>query len=110
MNYTNDEKLLKIIDNFPFEGELVEIKPTGSGHINSTFLVTFTDSNINYQYILQLINPNVFKKPDELMSNVMNVTSFLRNKIILDGGNPERETLTFLYTKDNSPYYLHDLR
>lgn len=105
MNYTNDEKLLKIIDNFPFEGELVEIKPTGSGHINSTFLVTFTDSNINYQYILQLINPNVFKKPDELMSNVMNVTSFLRNKIILDGGNPERETLTFLYTKDNYPYY-----
>ncbi len=105
MNYTNDKKLLKIVDNFPFEGELVEIKPTGSGHINSTFLVTCSDSNMNYQYILQLINPNVFKKPDELMSNVMNVTSFLRNKIILDGGNPERETLTFLYTKDNTPYY-----
>ncbi len=105
MNYTNDEKLLKIVDSFPFEGELVEIKPTGSGHINSTFLVTYSDSNMNYQYILQLINPNVFKKPDELMSNVMNVTSFLRNKIILDGGNPERETLTFLYTKDNTPYY-----
>lgn len=105
MNYTNDEKLLKIVDSFPFEGELVEIKPTGSGHINSTFLVTCSDSNMNYQYILQLINPNVFKKPDELMSNVMNVTSFLRNKIILDGGNPERETLTFLYTKDNAPYY-----
>lgn len=108
MNYTNDEKLLKIVANFPFKGELVEIKPTGSGHINSTFLVTTSDSNVTYEYILQLINPNVFKKPDELMSNVMNVTSFLRNKIILDGGNPERETLTFLYTKDNAPYYSDD--
>ena len=50
MNYTNDEKLLKIVDSFPFKGELVEIKPTGSGHINSTFLVTCSDSNMNYQY------------------------------------------------------------
>jgi hypothetical protein len=105
MSETNNEKLLKIIESFPFVGDIVEIKRTGSGHINSTYLVTTTDSNIKYQYILQLINPAVFKKPDELMSNVMNVTSFLRNKIILDGGNPERETLTFLYTKDNSPYY-----
>ncbi|MBQ8575517.1 MAG: aminoglycoside phosphotransferase family protein [Clostridia bacterium] len=108
MSDTNNEKLLKIIANFPFEGELVEIKKTGSGHINSTYLVTTSDSNVNYQYILQLINPAVFKKPDELMSNVMNVTGFLRNKIILDGGNPERETLTFLYTKDNSPYHRDD--
>ena len=106
MNYTNDEKLLKIVANFPFEGELVEIKPTGSGHINSTFLVTCSDSNVTHEYILQLINPNVFKKPDELMSNIMNVTGFLRNKINLSGGNAQRETLTFLYTKDNSPYYL----
>ncbi len=104
MTDTNNEKLLKIIDNFPFEGELVEIKKTGTGLINSTYIVTCTDSNVNYKYILQLINPNVFKKPDELMSNIMNVTAFLRNKITLDGGNPERETLTFLYTKDNSAY------
>ena len=105
MTDNTNEKLLKIAGNFPFKGEIIEIKRTGSGHINSTYLVTSTDSNVNYQYILQLINPAVFKKPDELMSNVMNVTSFLRNKIILDGGNPERETLTFLYTKDSSPYY-----
>ena len=105
MSDNTNEKLLKIADSFPFKGEIIEIKRTGSGHINSTYLVTSTDSNVNYQYILQLINPAVFKKPDELMSNVMNVTSFLRNKIILDGGNPERETLTFLYTKDNTPYY-----
>ena len=108
MTDNTNEKLLKIAGNFPFKGEIIEIKRTGSGHINSTYLVTSTDSNVNYQYILQLINPAVFKKPDELMSNVMNVTSFLRNKIILDGGNPERETLTFLYTKDSSPYYRDD--
>ena len=42
---------------------------------------------------------------DELMSNIMNVTGFLRNKINLSGGNAARETLTFLYTKENTPYY-----
>ncbi len=105
MTDTNNEKLLKIIDNFPFEGELVEVKKTGTGLINSTYIVICNDSNIDHKYILQLINPNVFKKPDELMSNIMNVTGFLRNKIALDGGNPERETLTFLYTKDNTAYY-----
>ena len=35
----------------------------------------------------------------------MNVTGFLRNKINLSGGNAARETLTFLYTKENTPYY-----
>ncbi len=108
MTDTNNDKLLKIAANFPFKGEISEIKKTGTGLINSTYIVVCNDSTMEYKYILQLINPNVFKKPDELMSNIMNVTGFLRNKITLDGGNPERETLTFLYTKDNASYYRDD--
>lgn len=99
------EKIEKIIEQFPFEGNFVSAEPTGSGLINTTYKVTFTDGNCDHRYILQLINTNVFKNPDELMSNIMNVTGFLRNKIAMDGGNPQRETLTFLYTKDSSPYY-----
>lgn len=97
-----------IISNFPFNGELTDIKKTNTGLINSTYILTFTDNNIDYRYVLQQINTNVFKNPDELMSNIMNVTGFLRNKINLDGRNSERETLTFLYTKSNSPYYLDE--
>lgn len=98
-------ELKAIVGQFPFSGSLEEIKKTGSGLINSTYKLTFTDGNQTFKYILQQINTNVFKNPDELMSNIMNVTGFLRSKIATDGGNPNRETLTFLYTKDNAPYY-----
>lgn len=99
------EKFLKIIEHFPCEGDIVSIDPINTGLINTTFKVCFSDGNRDFVYILQKINTNVFKNPDELMSNIMNVTGFLRNKIMLYGGNPQRETLTFLYTKENSPYY-----
>ena len=98
----------KVIEQFPFEGEFKSAEATGSGLINTTYKVTFTDGNCDFRYILQQINTNVFKNPDELMSNIMNVTGFLRNKIALSGGNPQRETLTFLYTKNNTPYYRDD--
>lgn len=97
--------LSNIIDAFPFSGELVEYEATNVGLINSTYILTFSDGNQNFKYIVQKINTNVFRNPDELMSNIMNVTSFLRNKINLSGGNSKRETLTFLYTKDNTPYF-----
>jgi len=106
MRELNSDSLKPIIDAFPFEGEITDIEYTDTGLINSTFVLTFSDGNQSFKYVLQKINTNVFKKPDELMSNIMNVTGFLRNKINLSGGNAQRETLTFLYTKDNSPYYL----
>ena len=102
---TITNELRTIVEQFPFGGEIVLIEKTGSGLINSTYKLTSTDGNQDFKYILQQINTNVFRNPDELMSNIMNVTGFLRNKIAADGGNPQRETLTFLYTKDNAPYY-----
>lgn len=98
-------RIKPIIDAFPFDGELQNIEYNDVGLINSTFVLNFSDGNRTYSYILQKINTNVFRNPDKLMSNIMNVTAFLRNKINLLGGNPERETLTFIYTKANSPYY-----
>ena len=84
--------LKNIIDTFPFSGEPISIKSTDTGLINSTYMLTFSDGNQDFQYVLQKINTNVFKKPDELMSNIMNVTGFLRNKINLSG--------CLLYTSD----------
>ena len=79
-----------------------DIEPYGNGHINDTFLVT------PKKYILQRINVSIFKNPDELMDNIENVTSFLKEKIIAAGGNPERETLTVIPTKDGKKYYKLD--
>ena len=89
--------ILNVLEQFGIDAAAL---PHGNGHINNTFLV---DSNP--RVILQRINTNVFKKPAEVMENIMAVTAHLREKIAERGGNPQKETLTFLTTKDGLPYY-----
>ena len=52
------------------------------------------------------MNKNIFKNPEELMENILGVTSFLRKKIIENGGDPERETLNVIPTKDGNSYFV----
>ena len=72
----------------------------GNGHINTTYLVESTP-----RYILQRINTEVFKNPGEVMANIQAVTAHLRKKIVQEGGDPERETLTLIPTVDGKSYY-----
>ena len=62
------------------------------------------DNGKEYTYILQRINHNVFKDPAQLMSNFVAVTSYLRGIIEKNGGNPDRETLTVINTKDGKSF------
>lgn len=93
------------IHNFDFCGTVTDIKPYGSGHINDTFLMTCEEKGKEKHYILQKMNTDIFQNPDELMENIINVTSFLRKKIIENGGDPERETLNVILTKNGESYY-----
>lgn len=103
----NFDELKDIIQHFPTDGEIVSARAYGDGHINDTFLVSCTngDGKVS-KYTLQHINSNVFPKPAEVMENIVNVTSFLKNKINENGGDPERETLSVLPAKDGKSYYL----
>jgi len=58
------------------------------------------------RYILQRINSNVFKEPIKLMENIVNVTNYLKNNIIKNGGDYKRETLNVVKTKDNKDYFI----
>lgn len=75
------------------------IENYGNGHINDTYISRPND------YILQRINTTVFKNPQELMDNIESVTGFLKKKIIAEGGDPMRQTLTVIKTKDGKSYY-----
>ncbi|MBQ6824986.1 MAG: phosphotransferase, partial [Clostridia bacterium] len=96
------EQLKNVIAAFDFDGELESAKPFGSGHINDTILVTTKKNN---QYILQRMNTNVFTNPQGLMENVFGVTEYLKKRIVEQGGNPNKETLTFIRTNDGGLYY-----
>lgn len=74
----------------------------GNGHINDTYV---TD---DYEYIIQRINTNVFKKPEEVMENIDRVTSYLRDIIKAEGGNVARETMTVVKTVDGKNLYMYD--
>ena len=95
------EKLRNVIAAFAFEGEIQEAKPFGGGHINDTLLLTTEKS----KYILQKMNPVVFKDPQGLMENVFGVTEYLRKEIAAAGGNPALETLTYIRTKEGQLFY-----
>lgn len=97
----------EVAAQFQTQGQAVEKMPYGNGHINDTFLVICeTDDGKRKQYILQKMNHSIFKMPEELMENVVNVTEYLRKVIAAQGGDPDRETLNVVKTKDGSSYYV----
>lgn len=90
----------QVVPAFETEGVVEKIEPHGNGHINETYRVTCrTEENGIKQYVLQRINTDVFKNPDELMDNISRVTSFLKEKVEKNGGDPLRETLSMIPTK-----------
>ena len=100
-------KIDEAIGQFRYEGVLIDERPYGSGHINDTYLLTFEIAEMGtIKVILQRMNKNIFTKPIELMENILNVTSYLRKKIIENGGNPDRETLNVIRTVDDMPYFV----
>ena len=92
----------ELIEQFQVEQDVASIEPYGSGHINHTYLAEMSEGK---KYILQGINTTIFKNTDELMENIINVTSYLREEIIRTGGDPKRETLTVVMTKNGKSYY-----
>ena len=94
-----------IIAQFDFEGELLSFKEFGSGHINQTYIVKYSNNSAVKRYVLQQVNRSVFKDIDKLMENVFAVTSYLRERIEENGGDAERETLHFIKTKNGARYF-----
>lgn len=98
--------LEEIIKNFNIDGEYIGYYLSNDGHINNTFVLEFDDGLGKIKsYLLQLINTNVFKNPDELMENIVGVTEYLRKIVVDNGGDPERECLNVYFTFDGKPYY-----
>lgn len=75
----------------------------GAGHINDTFAVYAADGS--RRFIMQRIATDTFKDPAGLMDNICGVTEFLRKKIVARGGDPERETLNVIRTRDGKAYF-----
>ena len=94
--------LKEIIRQFRYDGRVSSVESYGNGHINDTYLVK---AESGQKLILQRMNQNVFKKPVELMENIQNVTTYLRERILENGGDPMRETLNVIPARNGKAYY-----
>ena len=95
-----------IIENFNFDGELIKCELFGSGHINRTYMAELKlDNGTIKRYVIQKINNSVFKDIENLMNNIFKVTSYLSERIVENGGDPDRETLHYIKTVDGKNFY-----
>lgn len=72
------------------------------GHINDTYDVQTSLG----RFVLQRINHQVFPSPENIMENVIAVTDYLRGRLAVQGGDPNRGTLAVRRTIDGKGFYL----
>lgn len=99
------ETIHDVVNAFCLKGVPKTETPYGNGHINDTFLLSCDEGGREIKYILQRMNRSIFKNPCDLMENVANVTTYLRKVISEKGGDPDRETLNVVKTKNGKNYY-----
>lgn len=98
----------KILDNYNIKGNLINIKEDNTGNINKTYIITFINNGIEYKYLVQQINTNVFNDPYILMENILGVTNYLKEQLLLNNDN-NHKVLEVIKTKDNNPMcYIYD--
>lgn len=99
----NETAAMDIIGAFDIPGRCIGIKANKQGHINSTFISTFRDGDVERKYTHQRINSTVFPHPEEVMENILRVTEHLAGKT---AGMPDagRRTLRVIPARDGKPY------
>ena len=103
-----NEKILNIAHRFAIpEGETTAA-PYGNGHINDTFCVTVKTGEGAKRFIVQKVNRYVFKHPEEVITNIEQVTAYLSDVIAKEGGDPARGTLTLVQAKDGTHFTYDD--
>jgi len=101
-----DAVLNEVLAAYDLPATLLGAARYGQGHINDTFCVVCQPQEGDaIRYILQGLSLAAFPHPDELMDNFIGITSYLREKIIAKGGDPLRETLSLVKTRDGRDYY-----
>ncbi len=98
--------LEEVLEAFDFGAPVVGALRYGCGHINDTFCVhTQPEDDYCHCFILQRMSSAAFKRPDQLMSNIIGVTEYLAKKIIAAGGDRSREAMEVIRPRNGADYY-----
>ena len=101
-----EETLQEVLAAFDFGAPVVGAVRYGQGHINDTFCVhTQPEDAACRRFILQRMSAAAFKRPDQLMENIIGVTEYLGRQIRERGGDRGREAMEVIRPKNGRPYY-----
>ena len=102
----NGNVLAEVLSAYDFPPTLLGAVRYGQGHINDTFCVLCQPQEGDcVRFILQGLSSAAFPHPEELMENFIGITSYLRDKVVAQGGDPARETLSLVKTKDGKDFF-----
>ncbi len=102
----SDPQVAEVIAAYDFPQTLLGAVRYGQGHINDTFcLVCQSQEGDAVRFILQGLSSAAFPHPEELMANFVGITSYLKEAVTAQGGDPLRETLSIVKTRDGKDCY-----
>lgn len=107
MSTSQPVNLSAIAEKFALRGAYLEARSYGSGHINDTYAVAFSQAGTRLRYILQRINHRIFTDPEGLMENILRVTEEAWSRLqaertVLDAS---RRTLRVIPARDGRPFH-----
>src|SRR5258707_830665 len=101
-----EKQLQDISRQFQIYGEILHAETCKIGHINETYSATYDQGGTRVRYIHQKVNTTVFKKPVELMENLMRVTAPVRKKLEAGGARDKpRRALVIVPTRESKSFY-----
>jgi Ser/Thr protein kinase RdoA (MazF antagonist) len=95
--------LNEIAGKFKLEGTVKKVTQLGEGFINDTYVIELEEGLP--RYILQRKNKRVFSPVPAMMENIEKVCSHIKQKVKEAAGDPMREAMTVIRTKDGKLYH-----
>jgi len=101
-----EKHLTEISRQFQIYGDILYAEPCKIGHINETYMATYNQGGTLVRYIHQKLNQTVFRKPVEVMDNLVRVTTHLRERLLNEGARDvTRRALTVIPARNGRSYY-----
>jgi aminoglycoside phosphotransferase (APT) family kinase protein len=95
-----------IAERFAVHGRLVSLEPQPGGHINDSWLAEWDEPDGQRRYLLQHINRFVFRRPEEVMANVVRLTRHVSAHLARESApEPERRVLRLVPSRDGSTHH-----
>ena len=99
-------KITELLSRFDVSGRLVLAQPFGNGNINDTYLAVYRNTFNETQVILQRVNKKVFKKPEDIMSNMHVLCDHCHRKLEREADRSDRvwQMPRIVQTKDGKDF------